>query len=82
MNSKDKMYRMKANPNDKTVKMSCATCEFNLGKVCAGHGKRIDTGKDTYGLPIHVAIDMFPGGCFDYGISPEAYREQERLNGR
>lgn len=30
--------RMKAEPGDKLVEMSCDTCEFNFGNICADYG--------------------------------------------
>lgn len=78
----DKLERMKANLGDKLVDKSCETCEFNFGDVCAGHGSRIDSGNDTYGMPMEEAKRMFPEGCEDYGISLDAFIEQEKLNGR
>ena len=33
---KDKLRRMKADPEDKLVEQNCSTCEFSLGDVC-GH---------------------------------------------
>ena len=35
---KDKLRRMKADPEDKLVEQNCSTCEFSFGDVCAGHG--------------------------------------------
>lgn len=78
----DKLRRMKADPGDKLVEQNCSTCEFNFGNVCAGHGNRIDNGQDTYGMPMEEADKMFPNGCDDYGISLDAFIEQEKLNGR
>lgn len=74
--------KMKADPEDKLVEMSCATCEFNFGDVCAGHGTRSDNKEDTYGMLIAEAAKMFENGCDDYGISLDAFIEQEQLNGR
>lgn len=79
---KDKFRRMKADPGDKLVEQNCSTCEFNFGDVCTGHGIRIDDGKDTYGMSMEEADKMFPNGCGDYGISLDAFIEQEKLNGR
>lgn len=59
----------------------CATCEFNTGAVCMGFGKRKDNGKDTYGMPIEIAMKMFPHGCSDWGISLEAFIEEQENNG-
>lgn len=66
----------------KSVKKSCSTCEFNFGTVCAGYGKRTDNGEYTYGMPMKEARRMFPNGCEDWGISLDAYIEQEEMNGR
>jgi len=77
-----KRTRMKAKKGDKLVEMSCSTCEFNFGAVCAGHGIRLDNGEDTYGMTMAEAKNMFTDGCDDYGISLEAFIEQEQLNGR
>ena len=41
-----------------------------------------DNSEDTYGMPIEEADKMFPDGCDDYGISLDAFIEQEKLNGR
>ncbi len=62
--------------------ISCATCEFNFGNVCAGHGERTDNKEDTYGMPMEEAEAMFPNGCADWGISLDAFIEQEKMNGR
>lgn len=79
----DELLRvMKAEPGDKLVKKCCETCEFNFGVVCAGYGIREDNGKETYGMPMEEAIKMFPEGCGDYGISLDAFIEQEKMNGR
>lgn len=64
------------------LEQSCINCEFNFGDVCAGHGKRTDTNEDTYGMLMEEAIEMFPHGCEDYGISFYSFMEQEQLNGR
>ena len=56
------------------VKKNCITCEF-YNSVCMGYGKRIDNGEPTYGMPIDDAIEMFPNGCEDWGISLGAYME-------
>lgn len=79
---KDKLRRMKADPGDKLVEQNCSTCEFNFGDVCAGHGTRADNGQDTYGMSMEDVEKMFPDGCDDYGISFDAFIEQEKLNGR
>lgn len=76
------LRQMKADPGDKLVKKSCRTCEFNFGDVCAGHGVRTDNGQGTYGMSMENAMKMFPKGCDDYGISLDAFIEQEKLNGR
>lgn len=73
---------MKSNSSNKLVEKSCLTCEFNFGDVCAGHGVRTDNGQDTYGMDIEEARKMFLDGCEDYGISLDAFIEQEKLNGR
>ncbi|MDD7794783.1 hypothetical protein [Clostridium sp. 'White wine YQ'] len=78
----DKIRRMKAEVGDKLVSQNCSTCEFNFGDVCAGHGIRVDNGQDTYGMSIEEVDKMFPNGCDDYGISFDAFIEQEELNGR
>lgn len=57
------------------VPRKCATCEFNFGQQCAGHAKRKDNGQDIYGMPMNEAMEMFPEGCTDYGISLESFRE-------
>ena len=67
---------------EKLVERSCATCEFNFGNVCAGYGTRIDNGEETYGMPMNEAESMFPNGCEEYGISLNAFAEQEKMNGR
>lgn len=67
---------------EKKIKQSCDTCEFNFGNVCAGHGTRNDNGNDTYGMPMDEASKMFPGGCDDYGISLDGFIAQEKMNGR
>jgi hypothetical protein len=33
-------------------------------------------------MPMEEAEKMFPTGCGDYGISLEAFVEQEKMNGR
>lgn len=73
---------MKEYKGEKMVEKNCDTCEFNFGDICAGHGIRIDNKKDTYGMLIEEAIRMFPNGCDDYGISIDAFIEQEKMNGR
>lgn len=78
----DKLRRMKAEVGDILVEENSSTCEFNYGAVCAGHSIRLDNGEDTYGMPMEEAKNMFPDGCDDYGISLEAFIEQEKLNGR
>lgn len=78
----DKGRKKKVNSVDKMVSIDCSTCEFNFGNVCAGHGTRTDNGEDTYGMPMDQASKMFPQGCDDYGISLDAFIEQEKLNGR
>lgn len=76
------LRQMKAEKGDELVEKSCRTCEFNFGDVCAGHGVRTDNGQDTYGMSMENAMKMFPKGCDDYGISLDAFIEQEKLNGR
>lgn len=73
----NKLIRMKSNLGEK----SCAICEFNFGSVCAGYGTRIDNGEKTYGMSIAEAEVMFPKGCEDYGISLDAFTQQEKMNG-
>lgn len=78
----DLLRQMKAEKGDKLVEKNCDTCEFNFGEICAGHGTRADSKADTYGMPMELAKEMFPDGCDDYGISLDAFIEQEKLNGR
>lgn len=78
----DILREIRADSGEKLVEMSCSTCEFNFGNVCAGHGTRTDNKKDTYGMPISEAELMFKNGCEDYGISLDAFIEQEKSNGR
>ncbi|MBE5963438.1 MAG: hypothetical protein E7252_00685 [Lachnospira sp.] len=73
----DKLKRTKVNDRKKLVEKSCLTCEFNFASVCAGYGTRTDNGENTYGMPMKKAKEMFPQGCEDYGISLEAFIEQE-----
>ena len=68
--------------DNEKIEKSCATCEFNFGNVCVGYGTRTDNGRETYGMPMEEAEKMFPTGCADYGISLEAFIEQEKMNGR
>lgn len=75
----DKLRKMKINSGDKLIEQSCATCEFNFGSVCAGYGVRTDNGEKTYGMSIDEAKMMFPNGCKDYGISLDAFIEQEEI---
>lgn len=82
MNKNENLKRMKANPGDKLVEQNCSTCEFNFGDICAGHGIRTDNGEDTYGMTMGEVKRMFPSGCDDYGISLDAFIEQEKSNGR
>lgn len=63
----------------KKTERNCSTCEFNFGTVCAGYGKRTDNGEDTYGMIMDDAIAMFPNGCDDWGISFDAFCEEEGL---
>ncbi len=78
----DILWQMKAEKGDKLVKKCCRTCEFNFGSVCAGYGTRTDNHELTYGMPMKEARKMFPNGCDDYGISLDAFIEQEQMNGR
>lgn len=78
----DKLRRIKAEHRDKQVEQNCSTCEFNFGEVCAGYGTRTDNGQETYGMPMEEAEKMFLDGCDDYGISLDAFIEQEKSNGR
>lgn len=55
---------------------NCSTCEFNAGIVCMGSGKRTDNKENTYGMPIEEAEKMFPNGCNDWGISLNAFIEE------
>lgn len=57
------------------MKKCCDTCEFNFGGVCAGHGIRLDNGKDIYGMFISEFRKMFDGEkeCMGWGISLAAY---------
>lgn len=43
---------------------------------------RTDNGRETYGMSMEEAEKMFPTGYADYGISLEAFVEQEKMNGR
>lgn len=78
----DDFTKMKASPGDKLVEKSCMSCEFNFGTVCAGFGTQTDNQESTYGMSLDLAQEMFPFGCEDYGISLDAFIEQEQLNGR
>ena len=78
----DMSSKMKAEFGDELVEISCVSCEFNFGDVCAGHGTRNDNNEDTYGMPIIEAKKMFINGCDDYGISLDAFIDQEKLNGK
>ena len=78
----DILKKMKAKAGDKLVELNCSTCEYNTGIVCAGHGTRTDNKESTYGMPIEKAEKMFSKGCDDFGISLNAFIEQEKLNGR
>lgn len=40
---------------------------------------RTDNGEKTYGMSIDEAKMMFPNGCKDYGISLDAFIEQEEI---
>lgn len=71
-------YIMEENDMSKNkVDQCCETCEFNTGTVCMGSGRRIDNGENTYGMPIEEAMNMFPNGCEDWGISFSAFIEEE-----
>lgn len=76
----DNLKSMKVELGDILIEENCDTCEFNAGTVCMGYGTRLDNGMDTYGMPMEEAEKMFSNGCGDYGISLEAYVEQEKLN--
>ena len=78
----DKYNKAKADAGDILVEQNCESCEFNFGTVCAGHGTRKDNGKDTYGMSIDEAGNMFENGCDDWGISLDSFIEQEKMNGR
>lgn len=67
---------------EKTVARNCENCEFNFGDVCAGYGRRTDNNEYTYGMSMDLAKSMFPNGCEDFGLSLDAFIEQEKLNGR
>ncbi|MEE1314509.1 MAG: hypothetical protein UHS49_01925 [Faecalimonas sp.] len=67
---------------EKEMRKSCEICEFNMGTVCGGFGKRTDNGAETYGMFIEETERMFPNGCEDWGISLEAYVEQEEMKKR
>ena len=45
--------------------------------VSKGSGVRTDNNESTYGMPIEEAEKMFPNGCEDWGISLEAFIEEE-----
>ena len=68
----DKCYR-----SGVLVPMSCDICEYNMGVVCAGTGKRLDNGEEKYGMPIEEAQAMFPNGCDEYSIAFHAFDELE-----
>lgn len=61
------------------MKKCCDTCEFNFGGVCAGHGKRLDNGEDTYGMLVTDARKIFDNKeeCPGWSISLGAYVIQE-----
>lgn len=82
MSRKESIERAKSEPGDTMVEQNCSTCEFNFGTVCVGYGKRTDIGGYTYGMFMEQAEAMFPNGCEDWGISLDAFIEQEKLNGR
>ncbi|MGD9676998.1 MAG: hypothetical protein AB7V16_01370 [Vulcanibacillus sp.] len=67
---------------EKIIEPSCDSCEFNFGNVCAGHGTRRDNNEDTYGSDIDEMKSMFPNGCKDWGISLDAFIEQEATKKR
>lgn len=58
------------------MEKNCFTCEFNLG-VCAGGATLID-GKSSYGMSIEEMIKLFPNGCDEWGISLDAFIEQQK----
>ena len=55
---------------------SCSTCEFNAGTVCMGSWKRTDNNESIYGMSIEETEKMFPNGCGDWGISLQAFIEE------
>lgn len=79
---KTQFEHFKSESGEIFVEVNCKTCEFNFGEVCAGHSQRPDNGETTYGMPMEKAYELFPNGCEDYGISLDAFIEQEMLNGR
>ena len=62
-------------------KETCATCQYNLGDICAGFGERSDNGELTFGMPIEETKAMFPQGCEEYTVSAEAYQDQSGKEG-
>lgn len=60
-----------------SVKKSCDTCEF-YNTACMGSGIRTDNNESTCGMPIEEAMKMFPNGCEDWGISLEAFIDEEK----
>lgn len=68
--------------DNKMAERSCTTCEFNNYVVCMGSGRRTDNGENTYGMPIEEAMEMFPNGCEDYGISLLDFIDDEIKAGR
>lgn len=67
--------------HEEPLERNCTTCEF-YNSVCIGSGKRIDNGESTYGMPIEEALEMFPNGCEDYGVSLATYEILEQRDGR
>lgn len=74
--------RMKAEPGDKLVEMSCDTCEFNFGNICAGDGVRTDNQKVHTEWILNWLNQCFRKRCADYGISLGAFIEQGKMNNR
>lgn len=67
--------------DEEPIERNCTTCEF-YNTVCMGYGKRTDNGDYTYGMPIEEALEMFPNGCEDYGVSVWTFIELEKRDGR
>ena len=68
--------------DEEPLERNCHTCEFFGGDKCIGAGLRLDNGEYTSGMPIEEALEMFPNGCNDYGISLYAFIELEERAGR